>query len=77
MDIRWTYKAATLKAKYKIAYAECFAAALTSSLKAFLVTGDENLMGCSKNFQLNGQLQLTSVFLIISRSSTGSKGFVR
>jgi len=39
-DRRMTYEAAKLKAKYKIAYADCFAAALASSLKALLVTGD-------------------------------------
>ena len=39
-DRRLTYEAAKLKAKYKITYADCFAAALASSLKALLVTGD-------------------------------------
>ena len=39
-DRRLTYEAAKLKARYKIAYADCFAAALASSLKALLVTGD-------------------------------------
>ena len=35
-----TYKAAKLKAKYHIAYADCFAAALSIKLKATVVTGD-------------------------------------
>ena len=35
-----TYEAAKLKARYKIAYADCFAAALALSLNALLVTGD-------------------------------------
>ena len=39
-DRRLTYEAAKLKVKYPIAYADCFAAVLASSLKAFLVTGD-------------------------------------
>jgi predicted nucleic acid-binding protein len=35
-----TYRAAKLKAKYHIAYADCFAATLSSKLKAAVVTGD-------------------------------------
>ena len=35
-----TYEAAKLKGKYKIAYADCFAAALSLRLKAPIVTGD-------------------------------------
>ena len=35
-----TYEAAKLKARYKIAYADCFAAALSLRLKAPVVTGD-------------------------------------
>jgi len=34
------YRAAKLKAIYPIAYADCFAAALSSKLKATVVTGD-------------------------------------
>jgi len=34
------YEAAKLKGKYRIAYADCFAVALSMELKAFLVTGD-------------------------------------
>ncbi len=39
-DKNLTYEAAKLKAMYTIAYADCFAAALSSRLKASLVTGD-------------------------------------
>ncbi len=39
-DRRLTYEAAKLKARYKITYADCFAAALTLSLNALLITGD-------------------------------------
>lgn len=35
-----TYEAAKLKARYKIAYTNCFAAALSLRLKAPVVTGD-------------------------------------
>ena len=35
-----TYEAAKLKGKYRIAYADCFAVALSIRLNAFLVTGD-------------------------------------
>ncbi|MBW1696058.1 MAG: type II toxin-antitoxin system VapC family toxin [Deltaproteobacteria bacterium] len=35
-----TYRAAKLKATYPVAYADCFAAALSSKLKATVVTGD-------------------------------------
>ncbi len=35
-----TYEAAKLKGKYRIAYADCFAVALTAKLNATLVTGD-------------------------------------
>lgn len=39
-DQQLTYEAAKLKGKYKIAYADCFAAALAMRLNAFVVTGD-------------------------------------
>lgn len=39
-DQSLTYEAAKLKARYKIAYADCFAAALSLRLKAPVVTGD-------------------------------------
>jgi ribonuclease VapC len=43
-----TYKAAKLKAIYHIAYADCFAAALSSKLKAPVVTGDPEFEKLSK-----------------------------
>jgi predicted nucleic acid-binding protein len=39
-DQRLTYEAAKLKGRYKIAYADCFAAALSQRLNAVVVTGD-------------------------------------
>ena len=39
-DREITYKAAKIKGKHKIAYADCFAAALSSKLKAPVLTGD-------------------------------------
>lgn len=40
IDKTLAYEAAKLKGKYKIAYADCFAAALARRLNARLVTGD-------------------------------------
>ncbi len=39
-DQNLTYEAAKLKGRYKIAYADCFAAALSRRLNALVVTGD-------------------------------------
>jgi ribonuclease VapC len=39
-DRELTYEAAKLKAQYKVAYADCFAAALSLKLKAAVITGD-------------------------------------
>lgn len=39
-DYELTKAAAKLKGKYRIAYADCFAAALASQLKAVVLTGD-------------------------------------
>lgn len=39
-DQKLTYEAAKLKGSYKIAYADCFAAALSQRLNAVVVTGD-------------------------------------
>lgn len=39
-DQNLTYEAAKLKGRYKIAYADCFAAALSRRLNAAVVTGD-------------------------------------
>src|SRR5215216_6769347 len=47
-DLKLTLEAARLKAKYSLSYADAFAAALTISRKAVLITGDsefENLIG--------------------------------
>jgi len=47
-DMAFTHKAAILKAKYKLSYADAFAAALAISKKATLLTGDkefETLVG--------------------------------
>ena len=41
VDRELTYQAAKLKGKYPLAYADCFAAALSMKLKATLVTGDQ------------------------------------
>ncbi len=38
-DQKLTYEAAKLKGRYKIAYADCFAAALSHRLTAVIVTG--------------------------------------
>ena len=40
VDLSFTYKAASLKAKYKLSYADAFAAVLTINKKATLITGD-------------------------------------
>ncbi|MEO6733012.1 MAG: type II toxin-antitoxin system VapC family toxin [Ferruginibacter sp.] len=40
VDMVFTHKAASLKAKHKLSYADAFAAALTISKKATLITGD-------------------------------------
>lgn len=41
IDIAFTHKAALLKAKYKMSFADAFAAALTIQKKATLITGDD------------------------------------
>ena len=48
-----TYKAAKLKATYHIAYADCFAAALSSKLKAAVVTGDPEFEKLSHEVTIN------------------------
>ena len=40
VDLAFTYKAAAIKARYKLSYADAFAAALTIHKKATLITGD-------------------------------------
>lgn len=42
-DIELAKEAARFKAKYKISYADCFAAALTKARKAELLSGDKKL----------------------------------
>lgn len=39
-DMELTKSAALLKGKYRVAYADCFAAALSKQMKARLITGD-------------------------------------
>ena len=54
VDMNFTYKAAGLKAKYRLSYADAFAAALAISKKATLITGDqefESLVG-ETNFKV-------------------------
>lgn len=45
-DIIWS--ASEIKAKYSISYADCFAAATAISLKAHIVTGDQEFKKLSK-----------------------------
>jgi len=52
-DKELTYRAAKLKAQYKIAYADCFAAALCSQLKATLVTGDPEFRKLSNEISIH------------------------
>jgi ribonuclease VapC len=40
-DMAFTHKAANIKARYKLSYADAFAAALAISKKATLITGDD------------------------------------
>ncbi len=54
VDMAFTYKAAGIKAKYKLSFADAFAAALTINKKAILITGDiefDNLVG-ETNFKV-------------------------
>ena len=54
VDMTFTYKAASIKAKYKLSFADAFAAALTINKKATLITGDhefDNLLSES-NFKV-------------------------
>jgi predicted nucleic acid-binding protein len=52
-DKELTYRAAKLKSQYKIAYADCFAAALCSQLKATLVTGDPGFRKLSNEISIH------------------------
>ena len=54
VDMTFTYKAASIKAKYKLSFADAFAAALAINKKATLITGDhefDNLLSES-NFKV-------------------------
>ena len=51
-DKKLTYIAAKFKARYRIAYADCFAAALGSQLKAVVVTGDPEFEKLSKEISI-------------------------
>jgi predicted nucleic acid-binding protein len=47
-----TLEAARLKAMYKIAYADCFAAALARKKKALLITGDPEFAALKKEVEI-------------------------
>ena len=47
-----TYEAAKLKGRYKIAYADCFAAALSHRLNAVIVTGDPEFKKLGKEYSV-------------------------
>jgi predicted nucleic acid-binding protein len=53
-DLKLTLEAAKLKANYSISYADAFAAALTITKKATLVTGDDefNILETETNFKV-------------------------
>jgi predicted nucleic acid-binding protein len=47
-----TLEAARLKAKYRLAYADCFAAALASKKSALLITGDPEFAALSDKVEI-------------------------
>lgn len=51
-DKKLTWEAARLKAKYPIAYADCFALALTKQKKAELLTGDPEFKKVKENIKI-------------------------
>ena len=51
-DQSLTYEAAKFKGKFKIAYADCFAAALAHRLKAKVVTGDQEFRKLEKEIDI-------------------------
>ena len=51
-DQKLTYEAAKLKGRYKIAYADCFAAALSQRLHAVIVTGDPEFKKLGKEYSI-------------------------
>ena len=52
VDIAMAKEAARFKAKYKISYADCFAAALAKTRKAELLTGDNEFKGLEHEFKV-------------------------
>jgi len=66
-DRKLTHEAAKLKAKYKIAYADCFAAALASSLKALLVTGDPEFMKMAHELSIDWIVRHSSFYTALSK----------
>jgi len=54
VDMAFTLKAASLKAKYSLSYADAFAAALAISKKATLITGDHEFdsLAAETNFKV-------------------------
>lgn len=53
VDQEMTYEAAKLKGRYRIAYADCFAAALSGKLKAPVVTGDPEFKKLSNDVSIH------------------------
>lgn len=55
VDVDWklTRQAASLKAKHKMAYADCFAAALAKRERAELVTGDKEFKQVDADIKIN------------------------
>jgi predicted nucleic acid-binding protein len=52
-DQNLTQEAANLKGKYKVAYADCFAAALARQKKAEILTGDPEFKKFKEKLQIN------------------------
>ena len=52
-DQSLTLEAAILKGKYRVAYADCFAAALAKRKRAEIVTGDPEFKKIKENLKLN------------------------
>ncbi|MEJ7779109.1 MAG: type II toxin-antitoxin system VapC family toxin [Daejeonella sp.] len=52
-DFALTMEAAKLKSRFKLSYADAFAAAITISLKATLITGDREFANLEKEKEFN------------------------
>jgi predicted nucleic acid-binding protein len=52
VDIRLAHEAATLKAVYRLSYADCFAAGLAKMIEASLITGDMELKSLEKEIEI-------------------------